>query len=120
LAGFIRFFFVGAGIKFDIGALSHDLPTMLLVPTFAVLFLIIRGLPVLLNRQHVNTRHLLALALSSAVPSLTIIVVITEIGVKEQSMPSGVAAAMVGAAMLSVLVFPTVANSLLAAESRRP
>jgi Kef-type K+ transport system membrane component KefB len=41
--GFFPFFFVGTGVKFDITALGKDLTTMLLVPAFAVLFLIIRG-----------------------------------------------------------------------------
>jgi Kef-type K+ transport system membrane component KefB len=45
---FYPFFFVGTGIKFDITALARDLATMLLVPTFVLLFLIVRGAPVFL------------------------------------------------------------------------
>jgi len=115
---FYPFFFVGAGIQFDLGALGHDLPTMLLVPAFAVLFLVIRGVPVLLYRGNLDTAHLLPFAFSSAVPSLTIIVVITQTGVKAKSMTPDVAAAMIGAAMLSVLLFPTIAGSHLSRASR--
>jgi Kef-type K+ transport system membrane component KefB len=112
-AWFYPFFFVGAGIQFDLGALEHDVPTMLLVPALAALFLVIRGIPVLLYRRHLDRAQLLAFAFSSAVPSLTIIVVITQIGVRTKSMPPDIAAAMIGAAMLSVLLFPTIASSVL-------
>jgi Kef-type K+ transport system membrane component KefB len=115
---FYPFFFVGAGIQFDLGALGHDLPTMLLVPVFAILFLVIRGLPVLLYRGSVDAAQLLPIALSSAVPSLTIIVVITQTGARARSMTPDVAAAMIGAAMLSVLLFPTIAGFLLSRASR--
>jgi Kef-type K+ transport system membrane component KefB len=115
---FYPFFFVGAGIQFDLAALGHNLPTMLLVPTFAVLFLVIRGIPALLYRGNVDTAQLLPFAFSSAVPSLTIIVVITQMGVRAKSMTPDVAAAMIGAAMLSMLLFPTIAGSLLSRASR--
>jgi Kef-type K+ transport system membrane component KefB len=110
---FYPFFFVGAGIKFDLGALAQHPAYMLLMPLFAGLFLVVRGLPVLLYREHLSMAQRLPLALCSAVPSLTIIVVITEVGVRTQSMSHDVAAAMVGAAMLSVLLYPTVAGALL-------
>jgi Kef-type K+ transport system membrane component KefB len=115
---FYPFFFVGAGIQFDLGALGRDLPTMLLVPAFAVLFLVTRGIPALLYRGKVDTVELLPFALSSAVPSLTIIVVITQTGVRTQSMTPDVAAAIVAAAMLAILLFPTIAGSLLSRASR--
>ena len=110
---FFPFFFVGTGIKFNIAALGQDLTTMLLVPAFAVLFLIVRGMPVLLYRGQIDTAQRLPFALSSAVPSLSIIVVITEIGVRAKSMNPNVAAALIGAALLSVLLFPTIAGALL-------
>jgi Kef-type K+ transport system membrane component KefB len=112
-AWFYPFFFVGTGIKFDMAGLGRDPTTMLLVPTFAVLFLIVRGTPVLLYRGHIDKAQRLPFALSSAVPSLSIIVVITEIGLRSKLMQPDVAAAMIGAAMLSVLLFPTIAGALL-------
>ncbi len=110
---FYPFFFVGTGVKFDITALDKDLTTMLLVPAFAVLFLVIRGAPVFLYRDAIAKAERLPFALSSAVPSLSIIVVITEIGVRAKTMNPDVAAALIGAALLAVLVFPTIAGVML-------
>jgi Kef-type K+ transport system membrane component KefB len=110
---FYPFFFVGTGVKFDIAALGRDLTTMLLVPSFLMLFLLVRGLPVFLYRGQISAAQRLPFALSSAVPSLSIIIVITEIGVKLGSMNSDVAAALVGAALVSVMLFPTIAGALL-------
>jgi Kef-type K+ transport system membrane component KefB len=117
-AWFYPFFFVGTGIKFDVAALGQDVTTMLLVPTFALLFLLIRGIPVFLYRDRITASQRLPFALSSAVPSLSIVVVITEIGVRTKSMNSDVAAALVGAALLSVLIFPTLAGALLSRSVR--
>src|SRR5271155_10264 len=112
-AWFYPFFFVGTGIKFDIPALGQDLTTMLLVPAFTVLFLIVRGTPIFLYRGYIDKAQRLPFALSSAVPSLSIIVVITEIGLRSKSMNPDVAAAIIGAAMLAVLLFATIAGALL-------
>jgi Kef-type K+ transport system membrane component KefB len=110
---FYPFFFVGTGVKFDIVALGRDMTTMLLVPAFVILFLLVRGLPVVLYRGQIPAAQRLPFALSAAVPSLSIIVVITEIGVTLGSMNTDVAAALVGAALVSVLLFPTIAGALL-------
>lgn len=110
---FYPFFFVGTGIKFDIAALGRDVTTMLLVPAFLVLFLVVRGAPVVLYRDDIAKGERLPFALSSSVASLSIIVVITEIGVRASVMSSDIAAALVGAALLSVLLFPTIAGALL-------
>lgn len=48
---FMPFFFVGSGLKFDVGAFVQSLPTMLLVPVFLALFLFVRGAPVFLYRK---------------------------------------------------------------------
>ena len=115
---FYPFFFVGTGIKFDMAAVVRDVPTMLMLPAFALLFLVIRGLPVLLYRKDISRRQQLPFALSSAVPSLSIVVVITEIGVRMKTMNQDVATALVGAALLSVLLFPTIAGACCSARVR--
>jgi len=66
-----------------------------------------------LYRGHIDTALRLPFALSSAVPSLSIIAVITEIGMRAKSISRDVGAAMIGAASLSVLLFPTIAGALL-------
>ena len=111
---FYPFFFVGTGIKFDITALFKDLTTILLVPTFVILLLVIRGAPVWLYRKDIAKAQQLPFALSSAVPSLSIIVVITEIGLRTKTMVTDIATALVGAGLLSILLFPTIAGALLA------
>ena len=110
---FYPFFFVGTGIKFDVTALGRDLTTMLLVPTFLVLFIIVRGAPVFLYRNDIPRDQRLAFALSSSVASLSIVVVITEIGTHSHTMNPDITAALIGAALLSVLLFPTIAGVLL-------
>jgi Kef-type K+ transport system membrane component KefB len=117
---FYPFFFIGTGLKFNVEALGADLTTMLLVLLFLPLFLLVRGLPVLVGyRSALAPRERLPMALSSAVPSLSIIVVITEIGVRTHSMSTDMATALVGAALLAVLLFPTLANALSSAQEGR-
>jgi Kef-type K+ transport system membrane component KefB len=110
---FYPFFFVGTGIKFDLTALRQDLETALLVPTFVLLFLVVRGVPAVLYRKDLATGQRLPFALASAIPSLAIIVVITNIGLKTRTMNAEIAAALVGAALVSALLFPTIAGILL-------
>ena len=111
---FYPFFFVGTGIKFDLATLFKDLTTVLLVPALMILLLIIRGAPVWLYRKDLAKAQQLPFALSSAVPSLSIIVVITEIGLRTKTMSTDIATALVGAGLLSIMLFPTVAGALLA------
>ena len=111
---FYPFFFVGTGVKFDVTALGKDLTTMLLVPTFVILLLVIRGASVWLYRNEIARSERFSFALCSAVPSLSIIVVITEIGLRSKTMSPDIAAALVGAGLLSILLFPTIAGALLA------
>jgi Kef-type K+ transport system membrane component KefB len=120
---FLPFFFVGTGIKFDIAALTKDVTTMALVPIFLVLFLVVRGAPVFLYRNDLERAERLPFALSAAVASLSIVVVITEVGVRARTMNPDIAAALVGAALLSVMLFPTLAGILLsrkAVQSEQP
>lgn len=114
---FYPFFFVGTGIKFNLAAVTADATAALLLPVFLLLFLLIRGAPVwLLYRSRIVAAQRLPFALSSAVPSLSIVVVITEIGLHERVMSHDMAAAMIGASLLSVLVFPTLAGAMLSRQ----
>lgn len=111
---FYPFFFVGTGIKFNLDAFMNDFKVVALVPVFLTLFLFVRGAPVFLYRSELAKSEMLPFALSCAVPSLSIIVVITEIGLRTQAINSNIASAIVGAALLAVLLFPTAAGALLA------
>jgi len=93
-------------------ALIH-VATVLMLPAFVLLILAVRGLPVLIYRSDLAQAQRLPFALSSAVPSVSIIVVITGIGVQAKTMTAEVATALVGAGLLCVLLFPTIAGILL-------
>ena len=102
----IPIFFVVSGMKFDLDALISEPTTLLRVPLFLVLFLVARGLPaMLLYRRDLVRRDRAALAFFSAT-ALPLVVVITEIGLETERMLPENAAALVGAGMVSVLVFP--------------
>lgn len=106
---FIPLFFVVSGMNFDIDALG-DLGTLMKVPMFLALFLVVRGLPALLYRKHVARNEVISLAfLQSA--ALPLLVVITGLGVADGLMRPDNAAAMVGAGLLSVVVFPVLGLS---------
>jgi Kef-type K+ transport system membrane component KefB len=111
----VPFFFVTSGMNFDLDALTSSVGAMLKVPLFLGLFLIVRGLPaVLLYRRVLEARERLALAAFSAT-QLPLVVAITTIAMQTGHMRSTTAAALVGAAMLSTLIFPFVGLAL-----RRP
>ena len=114
---FSPFFFVGTGVRFDLAALMRDVETMILVPTFLLLFLLVRGVPVVLYLNELQPAERTPFILASGVASLSIVVVITEIGLRAGSMSTDIAAALVGAALLSLLVFPTIAGVLLSGKS---
>lgn len=108
----VPLFFVVSGMKFDLEALTSSVSTLARLPLFLVLFLVVRGLPVLLLYRHqyaLRVRVALAVITSAALP---LVVVITEIGVRTDRMKPANAAALVGAGMLSVLIFPLVALAL--------
>jgi Kef-type K+ transport system membrane component KefB len=112
---FIPFFFITSGMKFDLDTLLSSAGAMLKVPLFLGMFLIVRGVPALvLYRRILNARDRMALALLCAT-ELPLVVAITTLAVATGHMHSSTSAALVGAAMISTLVFP-----LLALRLRRP
>jgi Kef-type K+ transport system membrane component KefB len=108
---FVPFFFVTSGIEFDLGALG-SVEALLKLALFFVLFLVVRGTPaMLLYRSVLNARQRAALAFYSAT-ELPLVVAITTIATESGHMKTSTAAGLVGAAMLSTLVFPFVARAL--------
>ena len=105
----IPFFFVTSGIALDLDSLLSSPGGLLKVPLFLGLFLVVRGLPVLLlYRQTLAGADRKALALFAST-QLPLVVAITTIGVEQGHMRASTAAALVGAAVLSVLIFPSLA-----------
>ncbi|MFD9571553.1 cation:proton antiporter [Streptomyces sp. NPDC059982] len=117
----VPLFFVVTGIEFDLAALLAGGRTLLMLPVFLLLFLCVRGLPIwlLAPRDLVGPdRTALVLFGSTALP---LVVAITTLGVEDGQVQPGEAAALVGAAMVSVLVFPLLALRLRArAGAGRP
>jgi Kef-type K+ transport system membrane component KefB len=108
---FVPFFFVTSGIEFDLAALGSAEAIAKLV-LFLGLFLVVRGVPALLLYRHVlNARDRMALAFYCAT-ELPLVVAITTIAVDDGDMRASTAAGLVGAAMLSTLIFPFVAMAL--------
>ena len=103
---FIPVFFVSAGVGVDIVSIQES-PARLAV--FFILLLVVRGLPVLLvYRRALDFRRRSQLMFCTAT-TLPLIVALTEIGLDNGTMLPENAAALVGAGVLSVLVFPLVA-----------
>ena len=114
----VPIFFIDTGIGFDLDALLHDPTALMYLVVFLVLLLILRGLPGLLSAPlGATAKERLALALMAAT-GLPIIVAVTKIGTEGGELPSSIAAALVGAGMLSVLLYPMLATLTLGDQDR--
>ena len=115
----IPIFFVLSGAQIDLPALFAGTESLVRVPLFLALLLVVRGLPSLLYRDHLAPRDRLRLALFSAT-TLPLVVVITELGKVTGRMRPENAAALVGAGIVSVLFFPLIGLSLRPAAGESP
>jgi Kef-type K+ transport system membrane component KefB len=116
---FVPFFFVTSGIEFDLGALGSA-QAIAKLAMFFCLFLIVRGTPaMLLYRGVLCARDRAALAFYSAT-ELPLVVAITTIATKTGHMRTSTAAGLVGAAMLSTLIFPFAGLALRKPSGTRP
>jgi Kef-type K+ transport system membrane component KefB len=104
----IPFFFVTSGMNFDLDALTSSASGMLKLPLFLALFLVVRGTPaLLLYRGALAARERLALAFFSAT-ELPLVVAITTVATETGHMKSSTAAGLVGAAIISALIYPLI------------
>ena len=109
---FIPVFFITSGIRFDLDALTADASNLAMVPVFLVALLLVRGLPALIYRPVIGSRRTAAAAVLQAT-SLPFIVAATAIGVELNLMDAAESAALIGAGLLSVLLFPVGGLALL-------
>jgi Kef-type K+ transport system membrane component KefB len=106
---FIPVFFVTSGMSLDLQSIIES-PARLVV--FFVLFLVVRGLPALLfYRRDLPMRGRVQMMLLTAT-ALPLLVALAEIGLESGTMLPENAAALVGAGVLSVIVFPAFAVGL--------
>jgi len=93
---------------------------VLKVPLFLLGFLVVRGTPaLLLYRGALDSADRKALALFSAT-GLPLVVAITSLGVRQGEMRPSTAVALVTAAVLSVLIFPSLAISIRRHDEPEP
>ncbi len=116
----VPIFFVSTGVGFPLAALLGDPAMLLLVPVFLALLLVVRGGSALLALPRAAPwRERGALALFGGT-GLPIIVAVTALGVRSHDLSAGMAAALVGAGMLSVLLFPLLALVLRSDRAPQP
>ena len=106
---FIPIFFISSGMSFDLKSISED-PLRLLI--FFVLLLVVRGLPSLLvYRRALAPVQRLEMTFITAT-SLPLLIALAAIGEQDGVMLPSTAASLIGAGVLSVLVFPLIAVGL--------
>src|SRR3954470_14206341 len=113
---FIPVFFVTTGVRYDLDALG-DASTLAHVPIFLAALLAARGLPALLYRPLLPAGRTAVAALLQAT-SLPFIVAATAIGTDIGVISSANAAALIAAGLLSVVIFPATALTLLKRDPR--
>jgi Kef-type K+ transport system membrane component KefB len=103
---FVPFFFIVSGMKLDLHALFSSPAGLEKMALFFVLFLVVRGTPaMLLYRGVLDRRARSALALMTST-QLPLVLAITTLATASGHMLPSTAAALIGAAVLSTLVFP--------------
>ena len=108
----VPFFFVVSGVRFDLQALTGDPANLRLVPLFLFALLLVRGLPAWLYRPRIGTGRTVVAALLQAT-SLPFIVAAAQIGMELGKLDQATGAALVAAGLLSVLLFPLAALTVL-------
>ncbi|MGE5433182.1 MAG: cation:proton antiporter [Candidatus Doudnabacteria bacterium] len=116
---FVPVFFVATGVSFELNALFANATNLARVPIFLAALLVARGLPALVYRSLTTRRQIVAAALLQAT-SLSFLVVAGQIGVQLDLVGPAVYAALVAAGLLSVLLFPLTALTLLRTVEEEP
>jgi Kef-type K+ transport system membrane component KefB len=110
---FVPFFFVATGMRLDVGALFESASALARVPIFLAALLLIRAVPAVLYRPFAERAGQLVGAGLLQATSLSIPVVGGQIGVEMGLIRPTNYVALVAAGLLSVVVFPLVALTLL-------
>ncbi len=116
---FVPVFFVATGVGFELRALFANATTLARVPIFLAALLLARGLPALVYKSLATRTQAFAAALLQAT-SLSFLVVAGEIGVQLDLIRPAASAGLIAAGLLSVLLFPLTALTLLRGAEQRP
>jgi len=96
----------------DLGALTASASNVAMVPVFLAALLVVRGLPAVVYRRVLDGPHTAIAGIMQAT-SLPFIVAATAIGMDLGLIDAAASAALIGAGLLSVLVFPVGGLALL-------
>lgn len=114
----VPIFFLYTGVTLDLQALVTSPAALALVPVFLIAMLVIRGAAAQLSAPPgASIRDRAALGFLAAT-GLPILVAVAAIGVDEKMIDTGTAAALVGAGMLSVLIYPLAGITLRGERER--
>jgi Kef-type K+ transport system membrane component KefB len=116
---FIPAFFVTSGVRFDLDALTASASNVLMVGVFLAALVAARGLPALVYRRAIDGRHTVIAGLLQAT-SLPFIVAATSIGLELGLIDAAGSAALIGAGLLPVLLFPLGGLLLLRRRAAAP
>jgi Kef-type K+ transport system membrane component KefB len=117
---FVPFFFVVSGMRLDVDALFASASGAAKLAIFFVLFLVVRGVPALLLYRHVlDKRDRLALAFFVST-QLPLVLAITTLAQESGNMRASTASSLVGAVVLSTLVYPILGLRRRGDLARRP
>jgi Kef-type K+ transport system membrane component KefB len=119
---FVPFFFVATGLRLDVESLFESGSALARVPLFLGALLVARGLPALLYRPLAERREQLIAGGLLQATSLSFLIVAGQLGVDLDLLSPTNYTALVAAGLLSVIIFPLTALSLLkrVPEPRRP
>jgi len=110
---FIPVFFVTSGVNYDLTALTSSSSTVLRVPIFLAALFAVRGLPALLFYRRLLPKGGAMVAALLQATSLPFIVASVAIGLDLDLITPANGAALIAAGLLSVLIFPATALTLL-------
>jgi Kef-type K+ transport system membrane component KefB len=108
----IPVFFVTSGLTLDLRGLLTQPAALAVVPAFVGALLLVRALPVVVFRRELAPRELVAAGLLQAT-SLPLLLAAVEIGDEMGLLDPALGAGLVAAGLVSVLLFPAIALSLL-------
>jgi Kef-type K+ transport system membrane component KefB len=109
-------FFVTSGLRFDAGALVRRPESIAMIPVLVLLFLAARALPTLLYRGLYDTRRIAAAGLLQAT-TLSVPVVAAQLGLQLHTIDADTSAAIIAAGLITVIVYPAIALTLLSRET---
>src|SRR5262245_10941370 len=116
---FIPVFFVTSGVKYDLDALLASASNVIMVPIFLAALVAVRGIPAVLYRRVLDARHTAIAGLMQAT-SLPFIVAAVAIGEDLDLITAAEGAALIGAGLLSVLLFPAIGLGVLKGDGKKP